>query len=60
MGTHCVDLLIETVQLVSGLSEAQRVKCEAKWPVKNEFISVGGLWERQAGQQGSTTLRTVQ
>ena len=43
MGTHCVDLFIETVQLVSGLSEAQRVKCEAKWPVKNEFISIGGL-----------------
>lgn len=40
---NCVDLLIETVHLVSGLGEAQRVKCEAKWSVKNEFISVGGL-----------------
>lgn len=43
MGTHYIDLLIETVQLVSGLSEAQRVKCEAKWWVKNEFISIGGF-----------------
>ena len=43
MGTHYIDLLIETVQLVSGLSEAQRDKCEAKWRVKNEFISIGGF-----------------
>ena len=36
----------------------ERIEWEANWQEKNKFISIGCLWEIQAGRQGSAALRT--